>query len=71
MKITQSLSHWLVVALAVISYIVEALKENVIISKRDIYYRDVALFKSQGTVDKMLVRLSETLEIPRYINSIF
>lgn len=31
----------------------EALTSNVIVTKRDIYYRDVALFGNQKVVDKV------------------
>jgi len=61
----------------VIEIIVETLAKDIIITKRylplggegiegrDIYYRDPTLFKSQGTVDRIVDSLAYTLLIPR------
>ncbi|KAK3815020.1 MAG: Spo11/DNA topoisomerase VI subunit A [Benniella sp.] len=49
--------------------IIELIHENVyngtISSKRDLFYRDVALFGSQGTVDKLVEDIACTLQVPR------
>lgn len=37
----------------VLEIIYEALANNIIMTKRDIFYRDVPLFKTQPTVDKV------------------
>jgi DNA topoisomerase VI subunit A len=60
----------------VMEIIVETLVKDIIITKRlpcwrsevecrDIYYRDPTLFKSQGTVDRIVNSLAYTLLIPR------
>ena len=59
----------------VIEIIMEALSNDVIITKRyhfpelidnrDIYYRDPVLFANQGTVDRIVDVLAYTLLIPR------
>ncbi|KAI8817375.1 Spo11/DNA topoisomerase VI subunit A [Fimicolochytrium jonesii] len=43
----------------------QLLDANVMATKRDIYYRDVALFKHQRTVDAVVEDLACTLGIPR------
>ncbi|KAI8050471.1 Spo11/DNA topoisomerase VI, subunit A [Syncephalis plumigaleata] len=43
----------------------ESLMHGTIISKREIYYRDVNLFKCQSTTDAILKRLSSTFNTPR------
>lgn len=41
----------------------ETLSHGDIITKRDIYYRDVALFKRQSTVDQIIDVLCESLQV--------
>lgn len=53
------------VALSIISHVYQAVRTDTVITKRELYYRDVALFRSQKTVDKFLLRLTETLRVPR------
>ncbi|KAF5326416.1 hypothetical protein D9611_000480 [Ephemerocybe angulata] len=43
----------------------EALVTGVPTTKRDVYYKDVALFKSQGTVDRLVDDLAATWELKR------
>ncbi|KAF5386230.1 hypothetical protein D9615_002673 [Tricholomella constricta] len=43
----------------------EALVENVPATKRDIFYKDVPLFKSQRTVDSLIDDLAATFELER------
>lgn len=54
--------------MAVLSYICESLATDCIVTKRDIYYRDVALFRTQRTVDIVIDQIAGTLEVPRYEN---
>ncbi|KAL8711446.1 MAG: hypothetical protein Q9220_004104 [cf. Caloplaca sp. 1 TL-2023] len=53
------------VVLRVLELIHEALVNNMVISKRNIYYQDVSLFKSQKVVDRYVDILSYTFGIPR------
>lgn len=55
----------LAVVLAVISYVHVALSTNEVITKRDIYYRDVELFKSQAVVDEVLGHLAVHASVSR------
>ncbi|KAN0091017.1 Spo11/DNA topoisomerase VI subunit A [Tylopilus felleus] len=43
----------------------EALSENLPLTKRDLFYKDVPLFKSQRTVDKLVDDLAATLNLDR------
>ncbi|KIJ18847.1 hypothetical protein PAXINDRAFT_174991 [Paxillus involutus ATCC 200175] len=43
----------------------QALEEGLPLTKRDMYYKDVALFNSQKTVDKLVDDLAATLELDR------
>ncbi|KAF6763217.1 Spo11/DNA topoisomerase VI subunit A [Ephemerocybe angulata] len=43
----------------------EALVTGVPTTKRDVYYKDVSLFKSQGTVDRLVDDLAATWELKR------
>lgn len=49
-----------------ISHIYSAIAQGKTLSKRDIYYRDVKLFKSQQIVDQVIEQLCQTLEVPRH-----
>ncbi|GAA5925296.1 DNA topoisomerase (ATP-hydrolyzing) [Sporobolomyces koalae] len=51
--------------LRVVELVLDGLIENVVSTKRDLYYRDVALFKNQQTVDTILEDLSATLQVRR------
>ncbi|KIW79776.1 hypothetical protein Z517_06390 [Fonsecaea pedrosoi CBS 271.37] len=42
-----------------------AIKQGVTITKRDIYYHDVDLFKNQGTVDRYLDEIAHTCRVTR------
>lgn len=53
--------------LAVMSYIYAALSENEIITKRDIYYRDVDLFRSQVVVDEIIAQIATHVGVQRYV----
>ncbi|KIM32154.1 hypothetical protein M408DRAFT_214618 [Serendipita vermifera MAFF 305830] len=53
------------VLIAVLTYIYEALVTGVPITKRDIYYRDVALFKRQSVVDNLVDDIAATFEVER------
>ncbi|OQO15085.1 hypothetical protein B0A48_00467 [Cryoendolithus antarcticus] len=43
----------------------EALRNNTVLSKRDIYYRDPALFNKQSTVDRYVDDIAYTFGVPR------
>ncbi|OAX44147.1 DNA topoisomerase IV, alpha subunit [Rhizopogon vinicolor AM-OR11-026] len=43
----------------------EALVDDVPLTKRDMYYKDVPLFKAQGTVDRLVDDLAVTLDLER------
>ncbi|KAI8067487.1 Spo11/DNA topoisomerase VI subunit A [Gongronella butleri] len=49
----------------VLEIIYEALATNVVITKRDIYYRDVALFRSQRVVDRLVDDIAFHYNVPR------
>ncbi|EJF65132.1 topoisomerase acting in meiosis [Dichomitus squalens LYAD-421 SS1] len=49
----------------VIDLIHEALVDGVPVTKRDIYYKDVQLFRSQATVDRLVDDLAATLQLTR------
>ncbi|KAI7884683.1 DNA topoisomerase IV, alpha subunit [Lichtheimia hyalospora FSU 10163] len=51
--------------LRVLEIIHEALVTSVVITKRDIYYRDIALFGTQSVVDKIIDDLSCFYNVPR------
>ncbi|KAJ8653398.1 hypothetical protein O0I10_010944 [Lichtheimia ornata] len=51
--------------LRVLEIIHEALVTSVVVSKRDIYYRDIALFGTQSVVDKIVDDLSCFYNVPR------
>ncbi|KAI9315689.1 Spo11/DNA topoisomerase VI subunit A [Dichotomocladium elegans] len=51
--------------LTVIDIIHEALASNVVVSKRDIFYRDVKLFRNQSIVDKIVENISRAFNVPR------
>ncbi|RMX87424.1 hypothetical protein D0869_02363 [Hortaea werneckii] len=53
------------VVLRVLELIHEALQRGVTISKRDIYYRDVALFGTQAVVDRYVDDIAFTFDVPR------
>ncbi|PVG00950.1 DNA topoisomerase IV, alpha subunit [Serendipita vermifera] len=52
--------------LGVVRFILEALQTNVPVTKRDIYYRDVALFQKQANVDTLVDDLAATLGVTRH-----
>lgn len=54
-----------VVYVRIIEILLEALQENKFITKRDIYYRDVELFRSQSIVNSTVDTLSYTLNAQR------
>ncbi|KAF3087333.1 hypothetical protein TWF706_011195 [Orbilia oligospora] len=49
----------------VLELVREAIKLDKIYTKRDIYYKDVALFGSQQTVDKLVDDIASALGVPR------
>ncbi|OCT52499.1 Meiotic recombination protein rec12 [Cladophialophora carrionii] len=49
----------------ILSEIYAALRQGVTITKRDIYYHDPALFKSQGTVDRYVDDIAHTCRVTR------
>ncbi|KIJ67683.1 hypothetical protein HYDPIDRAFT_173491 [Hydnomerulius pinastri MD-312] len=51
--------------LRVMNFAHEALDEDLPLTKRDMYYKDVAIFKSQQTVDRLVDDLAATLELER------
>ncbi|KAI7216214.1 DNA topoisomerase IV, alpha subunit [Hortaea werneckii] len=53
------------VVMRVLELIHGALRTGVTISKRDIYYRDVALFGTQAVVDRYVDDIAFTLNVPR------
>ncbi|KAI7657753.1 DNA replication licensing factor [Hortaea werneckii] len=53
------------VVMRVLELIHEALRTGVTISKRDIYYRDVALFGTQAVVDRYVDDIGFTFNVPR------
>lgn len=56
-----------VIKLAVLSYVYEAILSERILTKRDLYYRDVELFRSQDVVDNVLNQLTEHLGAQRLV----
>ncbi|KAI7103865.1 DNA topoisomerase IV, alpha subunit [Hortaea werneckii] len=54
-----------VVVMRMLELIHEALRTGVTISKRDIYYRDVALFGTQAVVDRYVDDIAFTFNVPR------
>ncbi|KAL8814815.1 MAG: hypothetical protein Q9223_005996 [Gallowayella weberi] len=60
------ISAWrFTVVLRILELIHEALVNNVVVSKRYIYYKDPELFKSQSVVDRYVDILSYTFGVPR------
>ncbi|KAG2079070.1 DNA topoisomerase IV, alpha subunit [Suillus decipiens] len=51
--------------LRVMDFAHQALVDNVSLTKRDMYYKDVPLFKAQGTVDRLVDDLAATLGLER------
>lgn len=51
--------------LRVMDFAHQALVDNVPLTKRDMYYKDVPLFKAQGTVDRLVDDLAVTLGLER------
>ncbi|KAI9572046.1 DNA topoisomerase IV alpha subunit [Boletus coccyginus] len=51
--------------LRVMNFAHEALIQDLSVTKRDLFYKDVALFRSQKTVDKLVDDLAATLELNR------
>lgn len=51
--------------LKIMSYAHRALEQGISLTKRDIYYKDVALFKSQKIVDRFIDDLAATLQWDR------
>ncbi|KAG2032460.1 Spo11/DNA topoisomerase VI subunit A [Suillus americanus] len=51
--------------LRVMDFAHQALVDNVPLTKRDMYYKDVPLFKTQGTVDRLVDDLAVTLDLER------
>ncbi|KAM0717806.1 hypothetical protein Q7P37_006138 [Cladosporium fusiforme] len=49
----------------ILELIHEALRQEVVISKRDIYYRDPALFSQQSHVDRYVDIIANTFHVPR------
>ncbi|KAG6326820.1 hypothetical protein ID866_12269, partial [Astraeus odoratus] len=47
------------------SYAHHALEQGISLTKRDLYYNDVALFKSQKAVDRLVDDLAATLKQDR------
>ncbi|KAG8815452.1 endodeoxyribonuclease [Serendipita sp. 399] len=55
----------IVIAFAVVTYVHEALVTQIPVTKRDIYYRNVDLFKKQAVVDNMVDDLAATFAVTR------
>ncbi|KAK3057679.1 endodeoxyribonuclease [Extremus antarcticus] len=53
------------VVIRILELMHEALRTGVVISKRDIYYRDPALFGSQAHVDRYVDDIAYTFSVPR------
>ncbi|GAA6059020.1 hypothetical protein JCM10212_001245 [Sporobolomyces blumeae] len=51
--------------LKVVELVLDGLVANVVSTKRDLYYRDVRLFRRQETVDSMIETLAATLRVRR------
>ncbi|KAI0087948.1 topoisomerase acting in meiosis [Irpex rosettiformis] len=51
--------------LRVVDHIHEALSSETPTTKRDIYYKDVALFGSQSVVDRLIDDIAATMDVPR------
>ncbi|GAA5888179.1 hypothetical protein JCM5296_000220 [Sporobolomyces johnsonii] len=51
--------------LKVVATVLDGLKNRIVSTKRDIYYRDVALFVKQQTVDSIVEDLAATLQVRR------
>ncbi|KAF9227465.1 DNA topoisomerase IV, alpha subunit [Gyrodon lividus] len=51
--------------LRVMNFAHEALEEGLPLTKRDMYYKDIALFNSQKTVDRLVDDLAATLKLDR------
>ncbi|GAA5833571.1 hypothetical protein JCM9279_001564 [Rhodotorula babjevae] len=58
-------SRELACLLKVVELVLEALKSGIICTKRDMYYRDVALFVKQAIVDSLVDDLAATLHVRR------
>ena len=58
--------NMLATTLAIMSYIYEALANDQIITKRDIYYRDVEFFQTQMVVDNTITLLTSHLHVQRF-----
>ncbi|KAF8475810.1 Spo11/DNA topoisomerase VI subunit A [Kalaharituber pfeilii] len=58
-------AHRFATFLRVLSFILEALSENKITTKRDIYYKDVKLFRKQTVVDTIVDNIAYTLGVER------
>ncbi|KAK3616608.1 endodeoxyribonuclease [Elasticomyces elasticus] len=56
---------WAAVVLRILELMHEALRTGVTISKRDMYYRDPALFGSQTHVDRYVDDIAFTFNVPR------
>ncbi|KAI8886596.1 DNA topoisomerase IV, alpha subunit [Backusella circina FSU 941] len=62
---TETASRALARYLFVLQMIYEAVAYKIVITKRDIYYRDVTLFGTQGTVDDIVSDISCHFGVPR------
>ncbi|ORX52364.1 DNA topoisomerase IV, alpha subunit [Hesseltinella vesiculosa] len=51
--------------LRVLEIIYEALMANIVMTKRDIFYRDVALFRTQSVVDRIVDDIAYNYNVPR------
>ncbi|CAN6616931.1 hypothetical protein TRVA0_006S03620 [Trichomonascus vanleenenianus] len=54
-----------VVHLAVLYFILQALDSGQVVTERDIYYKDVTLFKRQSNVTRAIQSIANTLEVSR------
>ncbi|EPQ26373.1 uncharacterized protein PFL1_06021 [Pseudozyma flocculosa PF-1] len=50
----------------VLEILLESLRSGVVVTKRDIYYRDSALFSTQGVVDRLVEQLAVSMRVERH-----
>ncbi|KAF1813891.1 DNA topoisomerase IV, alpha subunit [Eremomyces bilateralis CBS 781.70] len=51
----------------VLSQILMCIQGNIVLSKRDIYYRHPDIFRTQSTVDRIIDDVSFSLDVPRHL----
>ncbi|KAF9976208.1 endodeoxyribonuclease [Actinomortierella ambigua] len=65
LRMTQSGIKQLTSVIRVMDIVHESVQQDVYITKRDVYYRDVATFRRQEVVDRAIDDIASTFKVPR------